>query len=149
MRAPELTTALWEHCIRTRVYVTPYPADVHDVAGVDTNVPGGCVIVLEPPSVGPIPATIDRTKKPIRNCCFGLCGTKTPAIRPRISLIKLKNSSHSFEARPLLQRSLKKFLCQSRNFVRYQLIIAPYITSEKSKKGANHGYLYDCSYEWI
>ena len=42
-----------------------YPANVHDVAGVDTNVPGGCVIVLEPASFGPIPATIDRTKKPI------------------------------------------------------------------------------------
>jgi hypothetical protein len=67
MRAPELTTALWEHCIRTRVYVTPYPANVHDVAGVDTNVPGGWVIVLEPASFGPIPATIDRTKKPIGN----------------------------------------------------------------------------------
>jgi hypothetical protein len=78
--APELTTALWEHCIRTRVYVTPYPADVHDVAGVDTNVPGGCVIVLEPASFGAIPATIDRTKEPIRNGCFGLGGAKNPAI---------------------------------------------------------------------
>src|SRR6202011_3521863 len=87
MRAPELTTALWEHCIRTRVYVTPYPADVHDVAGVDTNVPGGCVIVLEPASFGPIPATIDKTKKPVRNCCFGLCGAQNPAISPRLYLI--------------------------------------------------------------
>src|ERR1700736_2351940 len=125
MRAPELTTALWEHCIRTRVYVTPYPADVHDVAGVDTNVPGGCVIVLEPASFGPIPATIDKIKKSVRNCCFGLCGAKTPAISPRISLIKLKNSSHSFEARPLPQRGLKKVSLQSQNFVGYQLIIVP------------------------
>jgi hypothetical protein len=71
--APDLTTALWEHCIRTRVYVTLYPADVHDVAGVDTNVPGGCVIVLEPASFGPIPR-IDRTKEPIRNCCLDFEG---------------------------------------------------------------------------
>src|SRR6202011_5476008 len=90
MRAPELTTALWEHCIRTRVYVTPYPADVHEVAGVDTNVPGGCVIVLEPASFGPIPATIDKTKKPVRNCCFGLCGAQNPAISPRLYLINRK-----------------------------------------------------------
>src|ERR1700730_17172729 len=109
MRAPELTTALWEHCIRTRVYVTPYPADVHDAAGVDTNVPDGCVIVLEPASFGPIPATIDRTKKSVRNCCFGLCGAKNPAISPRISLIKLKNASHSSRQGHYHKESQKSF----------------------------------------
>src|ERR1700736_6764105 len=50
---------------------------------------------------------------------------KNPAISPRISLIKLKNSSHSFEARPLPQRGLKKDSLQSQNFVPYQLIIVP------------------------
>ena len=50
MRAPELTTALCGHCIRTRVYVTPYPAGVYDVAGVDTMFPGGRVIALDLPA---------------------------------------------------------------------------------------------------
>src|SRR6266404_4958138 len=108
MRAPELTTALWEHCMRTRVYVTPYPADVHDVAGVDTNVPGGCVIVLEPASCGPIPAR-STGPKPIRNCCLD-SGVKNPAISPRIFLIKLKNPSHSLEERAITtKRSQKDF----------------------------------------
>jgi hypothetical protein len=52
--------------------VIRHPAGVHDVLGSTRVFPGGRVIALEPASFGPIPATIDRTKKPIRNCCFRL-----------------------------------------------------------------------------
>src|ERR1700738_5424856 len=59
---------------------------------------------------------------------------KNPAISPRISLIKLKNSSHSFEARPLPQRGPKKVSLPIAKFCRLSVDNRPHILFPRNSK---------------
>src|ERR1700730_12031177 len=126
MRAPELTTALWEHCIRTRVYVTASSGrwsrrswGRHKCSGRLRHRPRTC-------QLWPYPRD-DRQDQSRLGTVASDPEAKNPAISPRISLIKLKNSSHSFETRPLPQRGLNKVSLPIAKFCRLSVDNRPHV----------------------